>query len=355
VALALAAAGVASSAVPAAAHGGDASKIHSCVQSSGVLQIVGANDTCGKNRALDWPAVDTNTTYGAGSGLALSSANVFSVTGAPWSGLTGVPAGFADGVDNVGGAATWSDLTGVPAGFADGVDNAGSMQWGDLTGVPSGFADGVDNAGSMQWGDLTGVPADLLDGDDDGSAAVTALKSQLAADDATPNESGDLVSFTKLKDLTSAAGGRILGSFIQDGTIQGQDVADGAITSNKLAGGYVGSTEAPLGAVTSEKIRDGAIQGRDLGSVLVAATQSVDPPSIPAGGQRAAVTVAIAGVKTGDLVTVSPPQFLEDNLVFAGSDVLTDGVVTIYLHNMSATPFDGAPHTWTIRYLNTND
>jgi len=42
---------------------------------------------------------DTNTTYTAGTGLSLSGTQ-FSVTGAPWSGLTGVPAGFADGVDN---------------------------------------------------------------------------------------------------------------------------------------------------------------------------------------------------------------------------------------------------------------
>jgi len=42
---------------------------------------------------------DTNTTYTASTGLALNGTE-FSVTGAPWSGLTGVPAGFADGVDN---------------------------------------------------------------------------------------------------------------------------------------------------------------------------------------------------------------------------------------------------------------
>jgi len=42
---------------------------------------------------------DNNTLYHAGSGLALVG-NEFSVTGAPWSGLTGVPAGFSDGVDN---------------------------------------------------------------------------------------------------------------------------------------------------------------------------------------------------------------------------------------------------------------
>jgi len=43
--------------------------------------------------------VDNDTLFSAGSGLALNGTQ-FSVTGAPWGGLTGVPAGFADGVDN---------------------------------------------------------------------------------------------------------------------------------------------------------------------------------------------------------------------------------------------------------------
>jgi len=91
--------------------------------------------------------VDNDTTYTAGDGLALVG-NEFSVTGAPWSGLTGVPAGFADGTDNntlyhagsglvlVGNefsvtGAPWSGLTGVPAGFADGVDDNTTYTAGD--------------------------------------------------------------------------------------------------------------------------------------------------------------------------------------------------------------------------------
>jgi hypothetical protein len=83
--------------------------------------------------------VDDNASYTAGFGLALIG-NEFAVTGAPWSGLTGVPAGFSDGIDNdttytAGSGLTlsgtqftvtgapWSGLSGVPAGFADGSDN----------------------------------------------------------------------------------------------------------------------------------------------------------------------------------------------------------------------------------------
>ena len=300
---------LAGSAGTAIAHGGDTAKIHSCiVPSSGYAQIVEPNDTCAKNyRAQDWSAVDTNTTYSAGSGLSLSG-TVFSVTGAPWSGLTGVPAGFADGIDDVG---------------------------------------------SMRWSDLTGIPADLLDGDDDGTAGLASLLSQLGSDDGTPNETDDLVSFSQLKHLGSAAGGRILGSFIQDGTIQGQDVAAGAITSTNLAGTYTESIETTAGAVTGEKIRDGGIEGRDLGSVVTVTTQTVDPLPV-AAGTRAAVTFPIAGVRANDLVTVSPPANLEQDLLFAGSDVLADGEVTVYLHNPTAAAVDGSMQTWKVRWLNTD-
>lgn len=309
----LAALALATSAGTAIAHGGDTTKIHSCiVPSSGYAQIVGPSDTCSKNhRAQDWSAFDTNTTYSAGSGLSLSG-NVFSVTGAPWSGLTGVPAGFADGVDDIG---------------------------------------------STRWSDLTGIPADLLDGDDDGSAGLSELLRRLASDDGTPNESDDLVSFSKIKDLESAAGGRILSSFIQNGTIQDQDVAAGAITSAKLAGEYTQTypevIETTPGAVTGEKIKDGTIAGRDLGNVVTVATQAVDPVPV-AAGTRAAVTFTVAGVRANDLVTVSPPADLEQDLFFAGSDVLRDGEVTVYLHNATAAAVDGSMRTWKVRWLNTD-
>jgi hypothetical protein len=43
--------------------------------------------------------VDDGSSYTAGFGLSLSG-NEFAVTGAPWAGLANIPAGFADGIDN---------------------------------------------------------------------------------------------------------------------------------------------------------------------------------------------------------------------------------------------------------------
>lgn len=57
---------------------------------------------------------------------------------------------------------SWGEITGIPSGFADGVDNTGitsetdptvlasvknGVSWGEIQAMPAGFADGVDNTG----------------------------------------------------------------------------------------------------------------------------------------------------------------------------------------------------------------
>ena len=58
-------------------------------------------------------APDADTTYSAGDGLALEG-TTFDVTGAPWEGLTGVPAGFADDRDDTPGRSTFTRTTVEP-------------------------------------------------------------------------------------------------------------------------------------------------------------------------------------------------------------------------------------------------
>jgi hypothetical protein len=81
-------------------------------------------------------------------------ASAASAAAAPWAGITGIPAGFADGTDNVNGGAAaavpWTGVTGKPAPFADDIDNvdggaAVSAPWAGLTGVPADFADDTDD------------------------------------------------------------------------------------------------------------------------------------------------------------------------------------------------------------------
>ena len=95
-----------------------------------------------------------------------------------WDVLKGVPTGFADGVDNMGGVTDHGLLTGLSDDdhpqyarktilqTTDGnAPNEGSNQvhWDNLTGVPADFADGVDNTtdpGALDHGDLEGLEDD---------------------------------------------------------------------------------------------------------------------------------------------------------------------------------------------------
>lgn len=80
--------------------------------------------------------------------IAAAVAGAESAIGPPaWSSLTGIPAGFADGIDNDSfadvacPAGQWLRSTGAAWECA----TLPAPAWSSLTGVPAGFADGVDN------------------------------------------------------------------------------------------------------------------------------------------------------------------------------------------------------------------
>ncbi len=144
-----------------------------------------------------------------------------------WSSLTGIPAGFADNIDNdtqltdaqVATAVNnefpnldtdstddfsgdFGDLTNIPANLDLDATDDFDGQWSSLTGIPAGFADNIDNDTQLtdaqvatavnnefpnldtdstddfdgQWSSLSGVPADFadnVDNVDDADASVT--------------------------------------------------------------------------------------------------------------------------------------------------------------------------------------
>ena len=70
-----------------------------------------------------------------------------------WSAIRGMPACFADNIDNVATSIGWSSITGMPGGFSDGIDNdTTDTNWENLTNVPAGFSDGIDNTSSPLTG-----------------------------------------------------------------------------------------------------------------------------------------------------------------------------------------------------------
>ncbi len=110
--------------------------------------------------------------------LQASSANYAAAV--PWSGITGMPAGFADGTDDgAGGGSLTADSVGtehikdstitvndMAANSVGGnqiidstITNAdiNDVAWGKLTGVPAGFADGVDDTAGGLSADSVGT------------------------------------------------------------------------------------------------------------------------------------------------------------------------------------------------------
>lgn len=126
-----------------------------------------------------------------------------------WNNLTGAPAGFADGTDDVGAGVTdHGALTGLTDydhpqyARRDSLKNsdgnppnqgANLVHWNNMTGVPAGFADGTDDtgAGISDHGLLTG----LLDNDHPQYALKDSLKT---SDGSAPNVGYNLVHWNIL-------------------------------------------------------------------------------------------------------------------------------------------------------------
>jgi hypothetical protein len=132
-----------------------------------------------------------------------------------WGTITGIPAGFADGVDN-DTLYTWGTLPGIPAGFADGVDNDTTYTAGTgLTLAGTTFAvnfagTGVANTAARSdhtqaWTTLTGVPAGFADGVDNDRVPVVAVNNSAAM----PNITATWMNYFSVS-ITVPSAGRIL-------------------------------------------------------------------------------------------------------------------------------------------------
>jgi hypothetical protein len=229
------------------------------------------------SHVLDWSALtgvpagfsdgaDNDTTYSAGTGLALAGTQ-FSVNFAgngtattsarsdhnhtnqswfSWANLAGIPAGFADGVDN---GTTYTAGTGITLsgsqinvsfdsnGTSTNVSHADHshvgaswLNWANLAGIPAGFSDGADNdttysagtglalAGTQfsvnfagngtattsarsdhnhtnqswfSWANLAGIPAGFADGTDNDTAYTAGNGLALAGNQFNVNFAGN--------------------------------------------------------------------------------------------------------------------------------------------------------------------
>ncbi len=144
------------------------------------------------NRPIGFDDGDDDTTYTAGTGIAISGTNQITVDGgtivADWGNLTGIPINIdTDSTDDFDGE--WTSLNNRPLGLDDGDDDtqytagagiaiSGTNQisvdggtivadWGNLTGIPINIDTDSTDDFDGEWTSLNNRPLGLDDGDDD--------------------------------------------------------------------------------------------------------------------------------------------------------------------------------------------
>lgn len=74
-------------------------------------------------------------------------------------------------------------------------------------------------------------------------------------------------------------------------------------------------------------------------------TVSINPGSI-ATVSRGTGAGTVTGLATGDMILMSPPAGLNDDLVFAGARITGADTVTVYLYNPTGGAIDDGALTW---------
>lgn len=82
-----------------------------------------------------------------------------------------------------------------------------------------------------------------------------------------------------------------------------------------------------------------------------AGTISLDLPSIAANA-TGTVTFTLTGAKAGDVVVMTPPATLNDDLIPKGAIVTANNTVTVYVYCATGTVDDTAK-TWSYLWLDT--
>lgn len=311
----------------ASAHGGDTNKIHGCVTpSSGYLRIIDPGESCKKGEvALDWSI---------GSGVDQLKADLQDIDDDADRPDTSAVEG--QGVNDGDGLVSWWNLENVPSGFADNTDN-----------IDGGTATNLSCVGC--------VTADHIGNDSVESAEIK--NGTITAGDLAGTYGTDSAQ-------TESVIGAVTSEKIADGSISTRDLAAGVVTLAKLAADVIArfaSVEAratnletrltTLGSAPAAGDTDRVSATRLTGVQTV--TVTLDPVSIPPVS-RSEHIIPVFGLQNGDMVTVSPPASLDDDLLFVGYDVQLrpiGTVVVVYLYNASNVAIDDPIDFWKIQYL----
>lgn len=197
--------------IPAGLDDGDDDTLAGLSCTDGQLAVYDTGSTawtCGDDTDTTLTAAEVVTAVEAAASLALPGTTTVggnsvltTASTVPWSQLTSVPAGLADGDNDTLGALSCSgdaipvytgtawtcgsdtDTTLTAAEVVAAVEAASAVA---MTGTLSvgGYAVLTENS-SLDWSQLTGVPTGLADGDDDTLAVLTCADGEVAAYDST--------------------------------------------------------------------------------------------------------------------------------------------------------------------------
>jgi len=193
------------------------------------------------------------------------------------------------------------------------------LNWNNLTEVPAGFADGVDDVGG--GGDITAVIAGsgLSGGATSGEATLTVGTGAITSTHLATNSVYSAEIATNAVGSYEIATGAVYSVDIADNTITATDIATDGVGADEIAGNAVGASEIATGAVQSAEIADNTITADDIAAGAVGASEiglnAVTTSKIQNGtiefddiGLNGAVTGDVMKMSSGGKWVVSPDE-----------------------------------------------
>ena len=244
---------------------------------------------------------------------------------APWSGLTGIPAGFLDDIDN---DTTYTadesslTLTGTTFSILNGGVTSAHIAADAVTASQIGTdAVGSDEIAANAVGSSE-IAAGAVGSTEIGAGAV--LGSNIAANNVTSTHiAANAVTTSEIADGTitalDIANDTITSVQIGPGAVGSSEILDGTIAAADIAAGAVGTTELAADAVLTGNILDGTITGADIATGTVASIDITDATIV-------AADIAADAVTTSEILdgTIASVDILDGTI--ASTDIL-DGTI----------------------------
>ncbi len=213
-----------------------------------------------------------------------------------WGNLTGVPAGFADGVDNDAGG----DITEVVAGSGlNGGATTGIAILNIGTGAVTASHLGSNSVGSDEIQSNAVGQSEIQT---DGVASNEVLDNSLTASDLAPNSVGTSEVIDNSLTANDLAANSVASIEVLDNSLTASDLApnsvgtseviDNSLTANDLAANSVGQSEIKTNGVASAEVADNSLTAFDL------AANSVGQSEIQTGGVASAEILNFTIVNT---------------------------------------------------------